>query len=233
MTKTTAPSHTARAALSASAAFAAALMATTTFSAPASAHGVRVGFGFPLGAFVAHRYESDRGYNDYRSARRHRQAQSAAAVRAAEERKRAARAKIAESEAQKKAAAARRLAAAKKKAQHASVQLAKAENPGVTSDAAPAIFVPDTPSVATTSSVNAPAETTALPVIRAVSVSEEIKAEAADATETATTTPATTTGAIAETTVPVKRKVKVAERAKQACRRFSALIGDLVDVPCK
>ncbi len=52
-------------------ALAAALIAGTTMTSAANADGVRLGFGFPLGSFVAHSNENYGG-NDYRRAERPR-----------------------------------------------------------------------------------------------------------------------------------------------------------------
>jgi hypothetical protein len=199
---------------------AAAFLATTAFTSAADA-GVRVGFGFPLGSFVAHRFESQSASPNWHHSRQR-------SVIAAQKKRQALMAQQAKAEKMRKIHAAKlaaekaRIAAAKKKA---AIETAKAED---RTEAAPAIYVPDSPSVRGTQSTPAVQTATVEPTeVVAEPVKEEIQ------TEPATTVQAETVEETSTTEAPAKSTVKVAERAKQVCRRFSALIGSLIDVPCK
>lgn len=190
------------------AALAAAILAGTAFTSAAEAGGMRVGFGFPLGSFVARSHSPDavRSYGKRGPDCHRRSARVSAPVRKALKKK------------QMTQTAAHSPAPQKIKAKP--VVVAKTETKPVTNDA-PVINVPGTPVskpvVAETSTVQQPIETAA---IKPEPVTTEIKAEApkfAAATET----------------VSKIEEVVATDKGKQVCRRFSALIGDLIDVPCK
>ncbi len=209
---------------------AAALIAATTFvnAKPAQA-GMRLGFGVPLGMFVAHSLaESSRRqhYNDLRDQREARAARIAAAKREA-----------AISAAKRDAAiAAKREAAAEERARKAKlaakasepldeeVKTVKLENKAVTTDAAPTINVPAAPVAAATSTA-VEAE-----VAKVGEINDAVKIAAP---KTEQLQQVVTAEPIAQ---PVAQPV-VAEsttsKAKRICRRFSAAIAGLVDVPCE
>jgi hypothetical protein len=177
---------------------AATLLAGTTLTSAANAGGIRVGFGFPLGSFVAHSNQSySGGYErhcdrEQRFARRHYEAQ-AAPVRHVKP----------------------KIAVAETKPVSKPITTAKLDDK-LTSDSA------------TTTEI---AKTT------------DTDAETTTATETETA-PETTTSTDAAKTEKVANVVKTADEGsdlkvikvpnegKQVCRRYSAAIAALVDVPC-
>lgn len=185
---------------------AAAIVASTALTSAAEAGGIRLGFGFPLGSFVA-RPHSPGAYGGGHSRYDRYQAQEAREARKALKLKQKRELELAQ---------ARKLKAAqmaKAQAQAETVKTAKIEEKSTVSDA-PVINVPGTPAK---SQVEKPVETAA---IQPEPVAEVIKAEE----------PQTELGT---QTASKPDKVEVNEKAKQVCRRFSALIGDLIDVPCQ
>lgn len=190
------------------AALAATILAGTAFTSAAEAGGVRVGFGFPLGSFVARSHSPDavRGYGSRAPNCHRRSARVSAPVRNALKKKQATQ------------TAAHTQAPRKIKAKQ--VVVAKTESKPATNDA-PVINVPGTPVskpvAADIPTVQQPIETAAIKPEPAVT---EIKAEAPKFTATTET-------------VSKIEEVVATEKGKQVCRRFSALIGDLIDVPCK
>lgn len=182
---------------------AAALLAGTTLTSAANAGGIRLGFGFPLGSFIAH---SNQGYSDGGYDRRY-----------ARER-RARRTYQAEAAPAQKIKRPRKIEVAAKPAPAPIVKTAKLEDK-LASDPA------TTTEIAKTSEVTTGSTTPTTP-----------------ATTPATTTPTTTTTDTAKTdkvattdktSTETKAEVKnAASEAKQICRRYSAAIAGLVDVPC-
>jgi hypothetical protein len=186
-------------------ALAAAVLAGTTLTSAANAGGLRVGFGFPLGAFIAH---SNQNYSDDGYGRRH---------------------------CDKPHYAARR----------------------VYEDDAPVHKVKHTPKV-DTAEVSQPTKTAKLEdklVSDPTTTTEIAKTTTSDTSSTSPTTTDTTTASTDTTTptttttdTPKVEKVvtieksdttgksdvtTVAANAKQVCRRYSAAIAGLVDVPCE
>ncbi len=231
------------------AALAAALLAGSTFSATANAGGgVRVGFGFPLGSFVAHphqNYNQSSSYGYKKScdkpvrAARHIEREEAPVRKA---HRAAPKVEVAEKPAPKVIKRAPKVEVAeeapvrrvvKKVVQ---VQTAKLDEKAVTTDAAPTVFVPAAPAAAaeTTAPAAAPVETAAVTppatsttvtpaadaAVAAPAVKEEAKVEA----------PKTEKIEKAEKDTP---KVKISTDVKRLCRRFSAAIAGLIDVPCE
>jgi hypothetical protein len=173
-------------------ALAAALLAGTTLTTAANAGGIRVGFGFPLGSFVAHSNQSysDGGYGgrgcDRPHHTRHRRYQAEAAP--------------------------------VRKVKRAPKVIARAE---------PKIIK------------------TAAPIVKTAKLEDKLETNSAATTEIAktTTTSSTTTDAAKVETVATVEKtptngksdvktVSVPAEVKQVCRRYSATIAGLVDVPC-
>jgi hypothetical protein len=223
------------------AALAAALIAGSALSSTAQAGGVRVGFGFPLGSFVAHSHQS---YNQsssygYRKscdkpvrAARHVQREEAPVRKA---HRPAPKIKVVEE------APVRVIKKTKP------IQTATLENNEVKNDAAPTVYVPAAPAA-----VEKPAEATSAPVTTAA-LAPTLSDSKPTETTTATATPATIEPVKATTVAPVKEdvkadapktekiekvekdttKVKVSGEAKRLCRRFSAAIAGLIDVPCE
>lgn len=182
----------------------AALLAGTTLTQAANARGIRVGFGFPLGSFVAHPTQSyaDDGYGYGRHCDRKRYVHRSYHADAVPARKvkRHRKIDVAESKQAPKAPAIK------------SVKLeSKLEsNPATTTE------------IAKTNSNANDGNSTALPTTTA-SITPA-------ATETAKTE---TIAAAAKTSTDEKADLKtVATTAKQICRRYSAAIAALVDVPC-
>jgi hypothetical protein len=179
---------------------AAVLLAGTTLSNTAFAGGIRVGFGFPLGSFVAHSNQSyagrGNGYGRHcdreRSARRIRHAKVAAP---------------------RKIKHVRKVQTAKvKPAPAPTITTAKLEgklesNPATTTEIVKTASTP-----IATGSVT-PASATSTP-------------------ETKETTPVTAAADI-KSSEPVKPDLKTSiAAAKKVCRRYSAAIAGLIDVPC-
>ena len=174
---------------------AAALLAGTTLSNTASAGGIRVGFGFPLGSFVAHSNQSyaGDGYGYQRHCDRERSA------------RRMRHTKIAAS---RKVKHTRKVQTAKvKPAPAPTIKTAKLEgklesNPATTTEIA---------------------KTTTAPIATG---------SVTPAKETKESAPVSTAANI-KSSEPVKLDLKtsVAE-AKKVCRRYSAAIAGLIDVPC-
>jgi hypothetical protein len=198
-------------------ALAAALLAGTTLTSAANAGGVRVGFGFPLGSFIAHSNQSYSGesYGGGRNCHKPRYAarrQYEAAAAPVRKIKRAPKAAVAY------------------KVSKPEVQTAKLEDKLITNDET-TTEIAKTPA----SDVSGTQSTTST-TTTAVLDKETDKA--------ATTTPAT-----AKVEAPKVEKVATVEKtetsgkaepkaisvptAKRVCRRFSAAIAGLVDVPCQ
>ena len=198
-------------------ALAAALLAGTTLTSVANAGGVRVGFGFPLGSFIAHSnqsysgesYGSGRNCHKPRYAARRQYEAAAAPVRKI---KRAPKAAVAY------------------KVSKPEVQTAKLEDKLITNDET-TTEIAKTPA-SDVSGTQSTASTTTTAVLD--------KADKA----AATTTPATTkfeapkvekvaTVEKTETSGKAEQKTISVPAAKRLCRRFSAAIAGLVDVPCQ
>jgi len=178
---------------------AAALLAGTTLTSAANAGGIRVGFGFPLGSFIAH---SAQNYPDDGYARRQERRHTARRTYQADA-----------APARKIKRASKPAVAAARPASPPAVQTAKLED-RLTSNPA------TTTEIAKTSNVSTASVTPAEP------------ATVTPASNTATTETKTTTVAAADKPEPVAKAKTPASDAKQVCRRYSAAIAGLIDVPC-
>lgn len=205
-------------------ALAAVLLASTTLTGTANAGGLRVGlgFGFPLGHFVAHEMMHDSGRPVYN---KHCDKPRVVA--------RSTRSYDDDAPARKIVKRSPKMEAAKPvEEKEVEVKTAKLEDKTTATDATPVIYVPDTPPVSNitgTQSTPSSLRTAALTT---------------DAPSTATTEPAKTDSAKAETP-KVEAKTEKTETAKtedepkskgnlqKLCRRFSAAIAGLIDVPCE
>jgi hypothetical protein len=178
-------------------ALAAALLAGTTMTNAANAGGVRLGFGFPLGAFIAHQALSSGGYDRHSDRPRYseRRIQAAEAARL------------------RKAKAKSEVAAAAKMAE---VKTAKLEDKLPTSESTTTEIAKTSTDTATTADTTA--ETTA---------STETTSTSETSTETAKSEK------VAAVAKPETEKTATASNAKQTCRRYSAAIAGLIDVPCE
>jgi hypothetical protein len=201
-------------------ALAAALLSGTTLTSAANAGGVRVGFGFPLGSFIAHSNQSysGEGYGSGRNCHKPRYAarrQYEAAAAPVRKIKRAPKAAVAY------------------KVSKPEVQTAKLEDKLITNDETtteiaktPAADVSGTQSTASTSTTTTAvldketdkAATTTTPAMA--------KLEAPKVEKVATVEKTETSGKAEQKTISVPA-------AKRVCRRFSAAIAGLVDVPCQ
>lgn len=172
---------------------AAALLAGTTMTNAANAGGVRVGFGFPLGSFIAHSAQSamqDSGSRRYE--RRRRVYAEPAPVRRAKPVRKVASAKPVAKPAVKPVVTAK-------------LEDKLSSNPETTTEIAKTSDV--------TTGSTTPVETTnTTPTPETTKVDQVAKVEKTSAEPTAQ---------------PAKT-----EPAKQICRRYSAAIAGLVDVPC-
>lgn len=199
-------------------AIAAALIAGSTFTSTADAGGIRVGFGFPLGSFVARPHQSYDAAPSYKARRHHNEA--AAAARQA---KRAA-AKAEYAEAQQRARKAAKQAAVKQAAvKQATIKTANVESKSIKSDVVPAITVPATPVTQVVATAKTETET-----VRKVAIATE--PDPALHTTVAVEAPKV------EKTVEIEKvevKSSTKETAKRVCRKFSAAIAGLIDVPCE
>jgi hypothetical protein len=201
-------------------ALAAALLAGTTLTSAANAGGVRVGFGFPLGSFIAHSNQSysGEGYGSGRNCHKPRYAarrQYEAAAAPVRKIKRAP------------------MAAVASKVSKPEVQTAKLDEKLITNDETtteiaktPAADVSGTQSTASTSTTTTAvldketdkAATTTTPAMAKVEAPKVEKVATVEKTETS--------GKAEQKTISVPA-------AKRVCRRFSAAIAGLVDVPCQ
>lgn len=190
-------------------ALAAALIAGSTFATEASAGGVRLGFGFPLGSFVARPYQSS-SLHSSSAYERKCQREKLAAMR---------RARTAKKQELAQAAAARK-AAEVKAAKAAEVKTAKVESKTVVADA-PVVYVPETPA-AKEKEVTIPTTTTASVAPETAPAATDVKVDG------------TSSEKIEKVAVEQPKKTEdVASNAKRICRKFSAVIGGLVDIPCE
>jgi hypothetical protein len=162
----------------------AALLAGTTLTSAANAGGIRVGFGFPLGSFIAHSNQSySGGYGDPDCHRPHYAPRRRHEAEASPVRK------------------VRRT---------------------------PKAIAQDEPKIIKT----------AAPIVKTAKLEDKLETNPATTTEIAKTTTAsstTTNAAKVETVATVEKastKVSVPAEVKQVCRRYSATIAGLVDVPC-
>jgi hypothetical protein len=177
-------------------ALAAAILAGTTVSNAANAGGVRLGFGFPLGSFVAHstqKYSQGGG-----SAYRHNNKYDRRTVsRDHQQPKKRAHRKVEVAESERKVTKPQKPAN--------TVKTAKLEKPNVTSDA-PAVVAPDSSTGQTAAITPAPE---AIKVVKVdtpkLDNAEQIEREAS----------------------------KIHDNGKRVCRKFSAAVNGLVDVPCE
>jgi hypothetical protein len=181
----------------------AALLAGTTLTHAANARGIRVGFGFPLGSFVAHSnqsyagngYRNGRGCDHERYARRSYHANAAPARRVKRHRK----VDIAET----------------KRAPAPAAKTAKLES-RLQSDPATTTEIAKTDDKTTINTSTPQSTTTASITPAATEPSKTDKVAAAD-----------------KISADGKTDLKTATAAiKQICRRYSAAIAGLVDVPC-
>lgn len=175
---------------------AAVLLAGTTLTSAANAGGLRVGFGFPLGSFIAHSAQNsmDDGYSRRYERRRHVYEAERAPVR--------------------KAKPVSKVATAKPVAKPAVKQVittAKLEDK-LSSDPATTTEIAKTSDITTASTTPAPAATTNTTTAETAKV-EKVATVDKTTTESKSNTPKTTPD-------------------KQICRRYSAAIAGLVDVPC-
>jgi hypothetical protein len=181
----------------------AALLAGTTLTHAANAGGIRVGFGFPLGSFVAHQNQSyaGNGYGYGRHCDRERRVRRTYRTKAA---------------------------SVRKVKRHHKIDVAQAKP-------APA---PIAKTVKLENKLESnPATTTE---IAKASSSTNTKDSTAQPTTTASTTPTATETAktekvatVEKTSADGKADLKTVTTAvKQVCRRYSAAIAGLIDVPC-
>lgn len=237
----------------------AAALLTTTSLCSAQAGGLRVGFGFPLGSFTVHPNLSSgpggtaRGRDSYEhcehpksAARSHSSDDDAPARRP----KRAPKVEVAEDEPapkkihrQAKAEPAQesppaRIVKVKADDKPVEIKTANVETKSVVNHAAPIIYIPETPvyvpQLSGTQSTPAPLKTASLgpvdlrsaePTSAVVPVAEPLKTtEVSHAAEEAKP-------AKAETKAESKKSTAASE-AKKLCRKFSAAVAALIDVPC-
>lgn len=219
-------------------ALAVAVITSTTLTNAAEA-GIRLGFGLPLGVFVASSlaqgaqrspYTGPRAADRMYAERKAREARIAAARRQAAGKQQAAEiaarreaAAVAEARARK----AKQAEVAKDEATEAKVQTAVSDSKPLT-EAAPAIFVPDAP--AATSAAATSDQVAEVATVGVIDDAVKIKAPT-----TQPVAPAAKTQKTASITENVETKpvAKPSTKSTAGCRRFSALVGALIDVPCE
>jgi hypothetical protein len=201
-------------------ALAAALLAGTTLTSAANAGGVRVGFGFPLGSFIAHSNQSysDGGYGGGRHCDKPRYAarrRYLADVAPARKIKRAPKVDVAA------------------KTSKPEVRTAKLEDKLVTNDETtteiaktPASDITGTKSTATTNTTTTAVLDRESGNSGTTTTPSTAKVEAPKVEKVATVEKTETSEKPEVKTVPVSA-------VKRVCRRFSAAIAGLVDVPCQ
>lgn len=209
---------------------AALMLASTTLVSAAEAGGIRLSFGGPLGSFTAHPNQSSGPGGTARKehcakpaaqhyakpsylGRKHQEVE--APVRQAKKHA-APKVEVAEAPVQRKIRKPKVVIEKPEVAEQVEVQTAKLDDKSVISDVSPSIYVPETP-VATseltgTQSTAAVVRTAALtPAPEASVVATETKKE--------------------EAAKPVKAE-KPETAAAKICRRFSAAIAGLIEIPC-
>lgn len=183
---------------------AAALIAGSTFATEASAGGVRLGFGFPLGSFVARPHQSSSLGNNYAYQKKCEREKLAAMRRA----RAAKKVEVAQSQ------------AARKVTKPVEIKTAKVETKPVVAEA-PAVYVPEAPA-AKEKEVTIPTTTTASVAPETTPAASEVKVDG------------TSSEKIEKVEAEQPKKAEdVASNAKRICRKFSAVIGGLVDIPCE
>ena len=207
---------------------AALMLASTTLVSAAEAGGVRLSFGGPLGSFTAHPNQSSgpggtaRKEHCAKPAPKHYAKPSYVGRKHQEDEapvrhvKRAApKVEVAETPAPRKIRKPKVVIEKPEIAEQVEVQTAKLDDKSVMSDVTPSIYLPETPVAASeftgTQSSPAVVRTAALtPAPEATVVAKEAKQEAAK---------------------PVKAE-KPETAAAKICRRFSAAIAGLIEIPC-
>ncbi len=212
---------------------AALMLATTTLASTAEAGGVRLSFGGPLGSFVAHPNQSSGPGGTARKehcakpearhyakpsylGRKHQEEE--APVRLAKKRA-APKVEVAEETPAPRKIRKPKIVIDKPEAtEQVEVQTAKLDDKSVVSDVTPSIFVPDAPVAASefsgTQSTAAVIHTAALSPAPAAAVS----AKAPDENNQDDVKPA--------------KAEKSETAASKICRRFSAAIAGLIEIPC-
>ncbi len=204
------------------------MLASTTLVSAAEAGGVRLSFGGPLGSFTAHPNQSSgpggtaRKEHCAKPAPKHYAKPSYVGRKHQEDEapvrhvKRAApKVEVAETPAPRKIRKPKVVIEKPEIAEQVEVQTAKLDDKSVISDVTPSIYLPETPVAASeftgTQSSPAVVRTAALtPAPEATVVAKEAKQEAAK---------------------PVKAE-KPETAAAKICRRFSAAIAGLIEIPC-
>lgn len=213
---------------------AALVIAAGSLSSAAEAGGVRLQFGGPLGSFVAHPHlSSGPGGTARGSLYAHKPSYAKPSYVGRMNHDDGPARKVVRHK-PKVDVAERAQPVVRKLKKAPAVQVAKAEDPSVTSDAAPSIFVPDSPPSA--ASGFSGTQSTPAAVRTAEAVTEKDAAEAGVAPEDKTEVvvlPVIEDDAKSEAAEPAVSPVKVSGIAEKICRRFSAAIASLVTVPCE
>ena len=209
---------------------AALMLATTTLASTAEAGGVRLQFGGPLGSFVAHPNQSSgpggtaRNQHYAKPAAHHyakpsyvgrKHQEEEAPVRHAKKRA-APKIEVAETPAPRKVRKPKVVIEKPELSEQVEVQTAKLDDKSVVSDASPSIYVPQAPVAA--AEVTGTQSTAAVIRTAALSPEPETAVVAADPKAEEKTEPA---------------KVEKSDTAaSKICRRFSAAIAGLIEIPC-
>jgi hypothetical protein len=213
-------------------ALAVALLTSTTLAGTANAGGLRVGlgFGFPLGAFVAHEHLSDSSSYSERHCDRPRVARS---VRNDDDDQpvHKVRHSVSKDDVAEVSQPHKVVKIEKPEIKDVEIKTAKLDDKSTVSDAAPSIFVPDSPPSKITGTQSTPAtlhtaaltaETTTTTTQATTPPTDPVKTDTAKSDKTDD----------AKTDDAPKSKVSVSD-VKRLCRRFSAAVAGLIDVPCE
>ena len=205
-----------------SVALAAVLLASTTLTGAANAGGLRVGlgFGFPLGNFVAHQHQNDYSRPSYSKPHCDKPRAVARSTRSYD-RHFEPKHEVAEAPAPRP----RKIVKVEKPDEEKTIEIktAKLEDTATANDA-PSIYVPDAPpsNITGTQSTPTAMQTAAVTTDTAtVTTPEPVKVETPKVEKTA------------EVKAEDEPKKKSGLDVKRLCRRFSAAVASLIDVPCE
>ena len=211
---------------------AALMLASTTLASTAEAGGVRLSFGGPLGSFTAHPNQSSGPGGTARhqhcaKASEHHYAKPSYLGRKHQEEdapvrhvKRAApRIEVAETPAPRKIRKPKIVIEKPEVNEQVEVQTAKLDDKSVVSDVTPSIYVPETPVAA--AEFTGTQSTAGVVRTAALTPAPEVTVVAKEAKEDETSKPA-----------KAEKAEKIETTASKICRRFSAAIAGLIEIPC-
>lgn len=217
---------------------AAAALVVSAAASPSAQAGMRVGFGFPLGAFVATQALNSMAQNSRRKKAQEHQMRRQQQAAAAKQRQQQAAAARAAASRQKAAAAAKKqsqMAAARKANAAETTQTpevaAVTTNTKPDSNAAPAIYVPG-PAAKGDATDTSTGQTEIAATTPATEVIED-DPNAALAADTEVAEPKTATAPAAEEKTETTTTAAATDGSKRECRKYFPTVGRLVTVLCE